>query len=153
MQKILLPSNNVLAQQMYAGEGGATPVMRFAQSLGASVTLSDGSGLSRANRASPRDVARYLVGMATDQHFSEWLDALPVAGVSGTLADRMVGTVAQGRCHAKTGTLTGVSALSGYCTTLRGHRLVFSILMNGVGNVDQARAVQDRMVELLVARG
>lgn len=153
LRSILIPSNNVLAQQMYTAEGRAVPISRFAASLHASVSLNDGSGLSRADVASPLAVATYLVGMATDRDFAEWFNALPVAGVSGTLADRMVGTAAQGRCHAKTGTLTGVSALSGYCTTAGGRHLVFSILMNGVRNVYQARDVQDRIVDLLVQKG
>ncbi|HWU32238.1 MAG TPA: D-alanyl-D-alanine carboxypeptidase [Marmoricola sp.] len=153
LRSILAPSNNVLAQQMYVAEGGGRPITQFADSLHASITLRDGSGLSRANVASPLSVATYLVGMTTDQHFAEWFNALPIAGVSGTLADRMVGTAAQGRCHAKTGTLTGVSALSGYCTTVAGRHLVFSILINGVRGVDAARKVQDRIAALLAQQG
>lgn len=150
LARILRPSDNALAQRLFEAEGGAGPVTRFARSLQARVHLVDGSGLSRADSATPRDVASYLAGMSGDPHFREWRDALPLAGVNGTLATRMVHTVARGRCHAKTGTLSGVSALSGYCTTLAGDPIVFSILMNGV-DVGRARAVQDRIVELLVA--
>ena len=80
-----------------------------------------------------------------------WVDSLAVAGRSGTLAHRMRRTAAQGKCHAKTGTLTGVSALSGYC--FRGaddaeHAIVFSLLMNRV-DVNRARLVQDRMAALI----
>lgn len=150
LSSILLPSDNLKAQQLYDAEGGAGPVERFARSLNASVTLVDGSGLSRSDVASPLSVDHFLIGMSVDPHFGEWLHALPVAGVSGTLSDRMVGTAAQGRCHAKTGTLSGVSALSGYCTTLSGHQVVFSILMSGVGSTSRARSVQDQIAIALV---
>jgi len=56
----------------------------------------------------------------------------------------MCGTTASGRCRGKTGTLTAVSALSGYCTARNGHTIAFSILMNGV-NVGRARLRQDNM--------
>jgi D-alanyl-D-alanine carboxypeptidase/D-alanyl-D-alanine-endopeptidase (penicillin-binding protein 4) len=80
-----------------------------------------------------------------------WVSSLAVAGRSGTLARRMRGTAAQGRCHAKTGTLNGVSALSGYC--FRGgedaeHAVIFSLLMNRV-DVNRAHLVQDRMATLI----
>jgi D-alanyl-D-alanine carboxypeptidase/D-alanyl-D-alanine-endopeptidase (penicillin-binding protein 4) len=63
----------------------------------------------------------------------------------------MRGSAAQGRCHAKTGTLTGVTALSGYCYNSSGRQFAFSILMNDVYNLDRARAAQDR-IAALVAR-
>jgi len=73
--------------------------------------------------------------------------ALPLAGEEGTVAQRMNGTAADGRCRTKTGTLAAVSALSGYCRA--GHGLVaFSILMNSV-DVGVARSAQDRMAELI----
>ena len=57
----------------------------------------------------------------------------------------MRGSAAQRRCRAKTGTLTGVTALSGYCFNASGRRFAFSILMNNVSNLDRARAAQDRI--------
>jgi D-alanyl-D-alanine carboxypeptidase/D-alanyl-D-alanine-endopeptidase (penicillin-binding protein 4) len=79
-----------------------------------------------------------------------WLDSLAVAGRSGTLARRMRGTAAQGNCFGKTGTITGVSALSGYCDTGGGRLIAFSILMSGV-RLDRAHVAQDR-IAALVAR-
>jgi D-alanyl-D-alanine carboxypeptidase/D-alanyl-D-alanine-endopeptidase (penicillin-binding protein 4) len=81
----------------------------------------------------------------------DWVNSLAVAGRSGTLARRMRGTAARGRCHAKTGTLNGVSALSGYC--FQGpedadHAVIFSLLMNRV-DVNRAHVVQDRMAALI----
>jgi D-alanyl-D-alanine carboxypeptidase/D-alanyl-D-alanine-endopeptidase (penicillin-binding protein 4) len=128
---------------------GARAAKRFAKTLGANPTLVDGSGMSRANRASPRSVARLLDGMRDRDDFQAFYDSLPIAGKDGTLDGRMRGGPARGRCRGKTGTLTGVSALSGYCTTRGGRAIAFSILMNGVGNVYSARAIQDRMANAI----
>jgi D-alanyl-D-alanine carboxypeptidase/D-alanyl-D-alanine-endopeptidase (penicillin-binding protein 4) len=127
---------------------GARASMRFARSVGASPKLVDGSGMSRSDRASPRQVARLLDAMRDRPDFDAFYDSLPIAGRDGTLDDRMRSGYARGHCHAKTGTLTNVSALSGYCTTRGGRRVVFSILMNRV-NVYGARSIQDRMVQVL----
>ena len=70
---------------------------------------------------------------------------MPIAGVDGTLRTRMKGTTAAGNVQAKTGTVTGVSTLSGYCTASNGHRLAFSIMNNGLRNSAQGRAFQDRV--------
>jgi D-alanyl-D-alanine carboxypeptidase/D-alanyl-D-alanine-endopeptidase (penicillin-binding protein 4) len=104
----------------------------------------DGSGLSYADRTSPRQVGGFLTALRATAARTPFDQSLAVAGRNGTLAGRMNGTAAAGRCRGKTGTLPGVSALSGYCTSRRGHTLVFSILMNGV-NVSAARGRQDRM--------
>jgi D-alanyl-D-alanine carboxypeptidase/D-alanyl-D-alanine-endopeptidase (penicillin-binding protein 4) len=74
--------------------------------------------------------------------------SLAVAGRTGTLERRMRGTAAQDTCRAKTGTLIGVSALAGYCTTRAGADVAFAFLMNGV-NPAGARVLQDRMVAAL----
>ena len=75
-------------------------------------------------------------------------ESLPVAGRNGTLYNRMRGTAAQDRCHAKTGTLHDVSALAGFCNTTGGERVAFAFLMNRV-NPSGARALQDRMTVAL----
>jgi D-alanyl-D-alanine carboxypeptidase/D-alanyl-D-alanine-endopeptidase (penicillin-binding protein 4) len=131
--------------------GGARRVRRFARGLGSKVRTRDGSGLSRANRASPHSVGKLLAGMLDHDGGKAFADSLPVAGREGTVRGRMRGTAAQGRCRAKTGTLTGVSALSGYCDT-GGHKIVFSILMNGT-DVAAARVIQDRMVAAIARHG
>jgi len=127
---------------------GARVAMRFARTLGSTPRLVDGSGMSRANRASPRAVARLLDGMRERGDFSEFYDSLPIAGRDGTLDNRMRRGAARGRCRAKTGTLSGVSALSGYCRTRGGRTVVFSILMNRVSTYG-ARAIQDRMANTI----
>jgi D-alanyl-D-alanine carboxypeptidase/D-alanyl-D-alanine-endopeptidase (penicillin-binding protein 4) len=121
---------------------------KYARSLGVRVKLVDGSGLSRSDKAAPREVAELLDGLRDKPGFSKLYKSLPIAGRDGTLASRMRSGPARGHCRAKTGTLTGVSALSGYCIT-RSHRmLAFSVLMNNA-NVYTARSIQDRIAQAL----
>jgi D-alanyl-D-alanine carboxypeptidase/D-alanyl-D-alanine-endopeptidase (penicillin-binding protein 4) len=128
--------------------GGAREAGAVALERGATAQLVDGSGLSRANRASPEQVARLLDALRGRPTFASFYDSLPVAGREGTLRDRLRSAPARGRCRAKTGSLSGVSALSGYCEARGGDLIVFSILMERV-NVAGARRLQDRMVQAL----
>jgi D-alanyl-D-alanine carboxypeptidase/D-alanyl-D-alanine-endopeptidase (penicillin-binding protein 4) len=134
------------------GEGttraGVAEARRHARSLGARVALADGSGLSRSNRAAPREVVDFLVAQHDRPDFDAFFAALPTAGVSGTLADRLRSGAARGRCRAKTGTIRSVTTLSGYCATLGGRMLAFSILMNDT-SIAPGRARQDRMVQAI----
>ena len=130
---------------------GAALVSGFARKLGARARLVDGSGLSRGNRASPYRVVRLLTAMAQRDEYPALLDALPIAGRDGTLVDRMRSGPARSRCHAKTGTLSDVSALSGYCEARSGDVYGFSFLMNRV-NPTTARRLQDRMAQTLAAQ-
>jgi len=130
--------------------GGASVAADFARELGARVRLVDGSGLSRGDRASPRGIVRLLAGMQARDEFDAWYASLPIAGRDGTLSTRMRSGAARDRCHAKTGTLSNVSALSGYCEALSGDLYAFSILMNGV-YPPSARQLQDRMAQALAA--
>jgi D-alanyl-D-alanine carboxypeptidase/D-alanyl-D-alanine-endopeptidase (penicillin-binding protein 4) len=129
---------------------GARAVQRFAASQRSRVRALDGSGLTAGNRASPRDVVRLLSAMREHRSAGEFYESLPRAGREGTLDERMEGTAAAGRCRAKTGTIDGVSTLSGYCNAGRG-KVAFSLLLNGVGNVDAARRVQDK-IAIAIAR-
>ncbi|MEU4745087.1 D-alanyl-D-alanine carboxypeptidase/D-alanyl-D-alanine-endopeptidase, partial [Actinosynnema sp. NPDC023658] len=101
----------------------------------AALSLRDGSGLSRMDQVAPEQVASLLLAARGKPWFRTWYDALPVAGASdrmvgGTLRNRMRGTPAAGNVRAKTGSLTGVSALSGYVTTADGTPLVFAMFSN-----------------------
>jgi D-alanyl-D-alanine carboxypeptidase/D-alanyl-D-alanine-endopeptidase (penicillin-binding protein 4) len=128
---------------------GAAVVRRTMTGFGLRPRVADGSGLSRSNRTSPRQVVRLLQHMAADDQTGPAFEtSLAVAGRSGTLAYRMRRSVARDRCHAKTGTLNGVSALAGYCQTTAGSRVAFAILMNGV-NIYAAHTLQDRMASVL----
>ncbi|WP_242031945.1 D-alanyl-D-alanine carboxypeptidase/D-alanyl-D-alanine-endopeptidase [Microcoleus sp. FACHB-672] len=90
----------------------------------------DGSGLSRHNLVSPEALVQTLRAMASSPAAEIYQTSLPVAGVSGTLSSRFRDTTAQGIVQAKTGTVTGVSALSGYARPLNYPPLVFSIIVN-----------------------
>ena len=68
--------------------------------------MENGSGLSRSNRASPRQVGRFLVAMNSRPDRRHFRHSLPLAGRQGTVGERMNGTAAEGRCRVKTGTLT-----------------------------------------------
>ena len=110
----------------------------------------DGSGLSRHDLVSPETIVRTLVAIQRDTAFQAFYDALPVAGVDGTLRTRMVGTRAAGNMHAKTGTLQFVRSLSGYVTDLDGDRLVFSLLHNHYTvSVDSVSKFQNEVGALL----
>jgi D-alanyl-D-alanine carboxypeptidase/D-alanyl-D-alanine-endopeptidase (penicillin-binding protein 4) len=156
---ILRPSDNLLAERLAARLGHGDPhagvrsAVRFARSVGVRVRLRDAAGLDTANRASARQVVRFLVAMRHERGFAGWRRALPVAGRTGTLAYRMRGTAAAGRCHAKTGTLflhTLASALSGYCVTPSGRPVAFSVLVGGL-SIAAARGVQDRLAARIAA--
>jgi D-alanyl-D-alanine carboxypeptidase/D-alanyl-D-alanine-endopeptidase (penicillin-binding protein 4) len=151
------PSDNFMAETLAKvlgaryGDGGTTAegaaVMRAEMGeLGVGPSMVDGSGLSRSDRTSPQDVVTLLKTMDEEIAFT---GSLAIAGRNGTLEDRMRGTAAQDRCQAKTGTLSDVSALAGYCTTLNGRSVAFAILMNAVYPYG-ARQLQDRMVNALV---
>jgi D-alanyl-D-alanine carboxypeptidase/D-alanyl-D-alanine-endopeptidase (penicillin-binding protein 4) len=115
--------------------------------------LADGSGVSRYNLVTARQIVALLAYMPSRTDlFPAYLDALPVAGVDGTLEERMRGTAAAGRARAKTGTLNGVAALSGYVPSAEGERLAFSMMVEFyAGSAAARRAVQDSIVAALAA--
>ena len=127
---------------------GALFVRAAARRLGSRARIVDGSGLSRGNRAAPRAVVRLLTGIRAEAESGAFSRSLAIGGRDGTLGGRMRGGPARDRCRGKTGTINGVSALSGYCRTRSGDLLAFSFLMNGV-NVSAARGIQDRMAHIL----
>ena len=110
--------------------------------------LIDGSGLAYGNRNTPQGLVRLLARIANRPAGKVLYSALALAGRSGTLAERMKDTPAEGRCRAKTGTLPAISALAGYCKARNGHRLAFAFLMNEV-LVTKARVWQNNMAVAL----
>jgi serine-type D-Ala-D-Ala carboxypeptidase/endopeptidase (penicillin-binding protein 4) len=154
-------SNNFFAEMLikligsrFAGAGstaaGAGVIERFARAHGSGVHAVDGSGLTHSNRASPRQVVRLLLAMRADPVGEEFVQDLALTGLTGTVASRTEGTAAYGRCRTKTGTLTGVSNLSGYCFNRSGKVIAFSILMGSVGDLSLAHYEQD-MIAAAVA--
>ena len=112
--------------------------------------IADGSGLSLYNYVSVELLCRLLRHAWHSPSISRSLiPALPIAGVDGTLKDRMRGTKAQGNVRAKTGTLTGISSLAGYCTTAGGHELCFAIINQGVMRNATGKAFHDRVCKVL----
>jgi len=147
-------SDNFLAEMLLkligariSGQGttaaGAEVVERFARAHGSGIHAVDGSGLTRSNRASPRQVVALLDAMKDTAAGEELIQDMALAGQEGTVADRMHGTAAYGRCRTKTGTLTGVSNLSGYCFNRDGKLMIFSILMGSVRDLGLAHLEQD----------
>lgn len=150
------PSDNYLAETLLKALGadfgaggttaaGAAVARRHAAQYGADPTIVDGSGLSRGNRTTPRDVVELLAGMDEGELAEPMLLSLAVAGRSGTLEDRMRHTAAEGRCRAKTGTISGVSNLAGICRSRSGARTAFAFLMGGGVYLYTAHDLQNRM--------
>ena len=94
------------------------------------INLQDGCGLSRDNLVTPRFQTALLKFLSTRPYFEIFLNTLAVSGTDGTLRHRLASYQVKGSIHAKTGTLNGVSNLSGYMTTKSGHNLVFTIFTN-----------------------
>lgn len=112
--------------------------------------IADGSGLSLYNYVTAELLVRLLRHAWRTPSISKALMAsLPVAGVDGTLKSRMLKTPAQGNVRAKTGTLTGISSLAGYCTTPNGHELAFAIINQGILDKTTGKAFQDRVCRVL----
>jgi serine-type D-Ala-D-Ala carboxypeptidase/endopeptidase (penicillin-binding protein 4) len=150
-----VPSDNFLAEMLikdlgaqFGGAGttaaGMAVVRAQLASFGVHPRIVDGSGLSRADRTTPREVVRLLETMHHQELAGAFEGSLAVAGRTGTIRKRMRGTAAQDRCKAKTGTLIGVSSLAGVCATAGGHTIAFAMLMNRAA-VGRAHGVQDRI--------
>jgi D-alanyl-D-alanine carboxypeptidase/D-alanyl-D-alanine-endopeptidase (penicillin-binding protein 4) len=147
------PSDNFFAETLLKGigarfggggttSGGAAVVHRqLSSTFGIHPQFDDGSGLSRNDATSPRQVVTVLRQLAASRPF---VQSLAVAGETGTLQYEMQGTVAQGRCRGKTGTLHDVGNLVGYCRAADGHTLAFAFLMNSV-DPSSAHATEDQM--------
>jgi len=135
-------------------ERGVHVVKQFLREIGLDTTsfrMVDGSGVSLYNLVSADLLVGLLKAMDRQERVKpEFITSLPIAGVDGTLKNRMIGTPAQGVLRAKTGSLEGVSTLSGYVTTADGEPLAFSILVQHfLGTTKPYRAVQDRIGALL----
>jgi D-alanyl-D-alanine carboxypeptidase/D-alanyl-D-alanine-endopeptidase (penicillin-binding protein 4) len=118
------------------------------------VIVADGSGLSRYDYLTTDALVAVLRRMASEPRDAAAFDAtLPILGVDGTLERRLRGTRAEGRIHAKTGSMSNVRALAGYVKTLSGERLAFAIIANNFKVRGSAiDAVTDRALDALVAR-
>ena len=112
--------------------------------------VADGSGLSLYNYVTAEMetmVLRYAY--RNRALYAHLVSTLPIAGVDGTLKSRMKNTAAEGNVRAKTGSVTAVSTLAGYCTAANGHVLCFAIINQGLNRVSDGRQMQDRICEAM----
>ena len=109
----------------------------------------DGSGLSRYNYVAPEAIGAVLWAMGRHPDFEVFYQALPIAGVDGSIRNRMRGTAAENNAHAKTGSIANVRTLSGYVTTRDGERLIFVLMAN---HFTASSRVADRVQDLVVER-
>jgi serine-type D-Ala-D-Ala carboxypeptidase/endopeptidase (penicillin-binding protein 4) len=119
---------------------GLRELTRFLDEIGVpkgEVRLEEGSGLSRGALVTPNATIELLRAMHRHQRAEIFRNALPIAGMDGTLAGRMKGTAAAGNVRAKTGTLRYVYCLSGYVTSAAGENLAFSIMLNNHAASDE----------------
>lgn len=153
------PSDNFMAEVLLKELGvrfgpagttmaGASVARGVASGFGASPRIADGSGLSRSNSTSPRDVMALIIGMRRGGDRAAFEGSLAVAGRTGTLASRMRGTRAAGNCRAKTGTLSNVSTLAGTCRSASGHTIAFALMMNAISPA-RGRVLQDSIARSL----
>ena len=165
LMKMLKESDNLYAESMFyqlgAAAGGspstaknsAAVIDRLIAKVGLSpkrYSIADGSGLSLYNYVSAELEVRLLrYAFRNSNIYLHLHPALPQAGIDGTLRSRMRGTFTHGNVYAKTGTVTGVSSLAGYCTAANGHRLAFAIINQGVMHRANGRAFQDRVCTVL----
>jgi serine-type D-Ala-D-Ala carboxypeptidase/endopeptidase (penicillin-binding protein 4) len=160
------PSQNQIAELVFKTVGRHATGIGSADSAAAAVSrqllawgaqadgfaVRDGSGLSRHDFVSPRTLVLVLDAMRRHPAFRAFYDALPVAGVDGTLEKRMRGTPAEGNVHAKTGYVDKARSLSGYVTTADGRVLLFSALCNNyVVPTRAAERVQDALAARLAS--
>lgn len=160
----LKPSQNQIGETLLRTLGGETKGVASVDSGRAAVqdalrgfgiaddayVVADGSGLSRYDYVAPETLARILLGMARRPDFDVFYQALPIAGVDGTIANRMRGTAAANNVHAKTGSISNVRSLSGYVTTADGERLVFVMIANHFTAPRRVvEVVQDHVLERL----
>jgi D-alanyl-D-alanine carboxypeptidase/D-alanyl-D-alanine-endopeptidase (penicillin-binding protein 4) len=161
------PSNNFVAEAIYRTLGGelyglpgtlakgSRAIVEFLDALGVrpgSYRIVNGSGLTHENRITPSDLVSLLRKVYFDVAVSpDFLASLAVAGIDGTIRNRFIGSDAVGLVRAKTGTLSGVSALSGYVGD-HDDVLVFSIFVQGFRHrrLAEVRRAQVRLVDAML---
>ncbi|PYS85407.1 MAG: D-alanyl-D-alanine carboxypeptidase/D-alanyl-D-alanine-endopeptidase [Acidobacteria bacterium] len=125
--------------------------LRQAAARESDLALNDGSGLSRNDMITANATVQLLTFMSKHKYFAQFRDALPIAGVDGTLRTRMRGTPAEGNLRAKTGSLSSVASLSGYVTTAAGEHLVFSMMLNNYPDAGALRRDSIDAIAVLLA--
>lgn len=154
------PSDNFFAEMLLKGlgarfgaggssaAGAGVVIASLRRQFGIHPKLVDGSGLSYADSTSPSQMVTALTKLRYNHPF--W-DSLAVGGESGTLADEMRGTRAQGNCRGKTGTLSSVANLVGYCHARNGHTLAFAFYANSVSDTAAVHSVEGNQMAVALA--
>lgn len=160
LEPMMKDSNNLYAESMFYQLGaekrkGASgkdcvsmieSVMEKAHIPADMASIADGCGLSLYNYVTPGTLVALLrYAYHKEGVFAPLYHSMPIAGIDGTLTNRMKKTAAQSNVHAKTGTVTGVTSLAGYLTAANGHLIAFSIICNGHKKAAEGRAFQDRV--------
>ena len=165
LQRMMKDSDNFYAESMFYQTAASTG-RRLARAIDArTVTkkhisrlglnadnyrIADGSGLSLYDYVTAELLTKLLRhAWNTPSIYKALSEALPIAGVDGTLKKRMINTAAEGNVRAKTGTVTGITSLAGYCTAPNGHQLCFAIINQGILSNGPGRAFQDRVCKVL----
>jgi serine-type D-Ala-D-Ala carboxypeptidase/endopeptidase (penicillin-binding protein 4) len=134
---------------------GLEAIRTFLKTVGIrpeALVLDDGSGLSRSDMITAEATVQLLAFMSKHRFASVFRDALPIAGVDGTLRNRLKGTPAENNLRAKTGSLSSAASLAGYVTTAAGEKLAFSIMVNNYPReVDPRAACIDPIAVLLAS--
>src|SRR5574344_46093 len=165
LMRMMKESDNLYAESMFyqiAASTGSHPatykharsvINQLISKLGlqpSDYIVADGSGLSLYNYVSPQlEVAFLRYAYRNSNIYLHLYPSLPIAGRDGSLRTRMRTGMAAGNVHAKTGTVTGISSLAGYCTAGNGHVLCFSIINQGVTRARVGRSFQDRVCQVL----
>jgi len=165
LHKMMKESDNLYAESMYyqiaASTGNRPASAKSARSVERQLIrkvgldpqrykLADGSGLSLYNYLSAEIEVKLLRYAYRNENILPHLKpSLPIAGVDGTLKKRMKTGFAHGNVKAKTGTLTGIISLAGYCKAANGHDLCFAIINNGIMHGNNARNFADKVCELM----
>ena len=167
LQRMMKKSDNLYAEALFyqiaAQQGSryatakqaAAAIKRLINKIGLNASdyrIADGSGLSLYNYLTPEVEVELLKYAWNNEDIYYYLyNSMPIAGQDGTLQNRMRGTHAAGNVRAKTGTVTGVSSLAGYCTSANGHELCFAIINNGLLSTSKGRMFQDCVCQALCA--
>ena len=165
LMRMLKESDNLYAESMFYQIGAASgnqpatahsarSVMnRLIEKVGLDpkrYNIADGSGLSLYNYVTAELEVRMLrYAFKNNNIYLHLHPSLPQAGTDGTLRKRMTSPFTQGNVYAKTGTLSGISSLAGYCTAANGHRLAFAIINQGLLHGRNGRSFQDRVCTIL----
>ena len=158
-------SNNVMARQLLlsigaSAGGAATPdratrvVQQFFAGKGLpmpQLVIENGSGLSRIERVSARDLGQMLQAAFRSPVMPEFIASMPLVGVDGTMIRRLTNSGVAGQAHIKTGLITGVRAMAGYVLDAKGRRVSVVLLINHA-NSHNGNAVQDALLRWVHAR-